>query len=46
MLENIITPVPAHHSIFLAMIFMTVEHSQFGVTADRQAVIYERDISN
>jgi hypothetical protein len=46
MLENTIAPVPAYHSIFLAMIFMTVAHSQFRLTADRQAVIYHRDISN
>jgi hypothetical protein len=28
------------------MIFMTVEHSQFRVTADRQALICRRYISN
>jgi hypothetical protein len=43
---NTITALPACDSIFLAMIFMTVEHSQFRVTADRQALICRRYISN
>jgi hypothetical protein len=46
MLENIITPVLAYYSILLAMIFMTAEHSQFRIAADRQALICHRDISN
>jgi hypothetical protein len=44
--KNIITAVPAYYSIFLPMIFMTVEHSQFRITADPQALICQRDISN
>ncbi len=46
MLGNIITAVPAYHSIFLTMIFMPFAHWQFRVTADRQALICQRDISN